>query len=164
MTIYRDIKPLVEENKIHKTSRGISLATTEIVPSNTCTYCFKELNNRHPVQIIRHDQKVEQLCCPHCGLLRYRDIEKNVSQIICRSFLQNTTISAKLAYFLMDTDFNLNCCEPQVLAFESLKYAKQFQKGFGGVIFRFDQAVDEIVKRMNGEGQCECHKKNSADD
>jgi DeoR/GlpR family transcriptional regulator of sugar metabolism len=158
MTVYRDIKPLIRENKIHKTSRGISLASIGYASSNTCTYCLKELNNRHPVQIITHDQKVEQLCCPHCGLLRYRDIEKNVSQIICRDFLQNTTISAKLAYFLMDTDFNLNCCQPQALTFESLKYAEQFQKGFSGVIFQFNQAVDEIVKRMNGQRGCGCHE------
>ncbi|MCM2532500.1 DeoR family transcriptional regulator [Neobacillus pocheonensis] len=158
MTVYRDIKQLMEANKINKTSRGISLASIANVSSNTCTYCLKELNNRHPVQIITHDQKVEQLCCPHCGLLRYRDIEKNVSQIICRDFLQNTTISAKLAYFLMDSDFNLNCCQPQVLTFDTLKYAEQFQKGFGGVIFQFNEAVEEILKRMSGDRGCGCHK------
>jgi DNA-binding CsgD family transcriptional regulator len=158
MTIYRDIKPLIEENKINKTSRGISLATVGNISLNTCAYCFKELNNRHPVQIITHDQRVEQLCCPHCGLLRFRDIEKSVSQIICRDFLQNTTISAKLAYFLMDTDFNLNCCQPQVLVFGSLKYAEQFQKGFGGVIFQFNHAIAEISKRMNGDKGCGCHR------
>ncbi|KYD07914.1 MULTISPECIES: HTH domain-containing protein [Heyndrickxia] len=158
MTVYRDIKPLLEDKKITKTSRGVSLATIGHIPSNSCTYCLKELNNRHPVQIITNDQKVEQLCCPHCGLLRYRDIEKNVSQIICRDFLQNTTISGKLAYFLMDADFHLNCCQPQVLTFDSLKYAEQFQKGFGGVIFQFEQAIEEIVKRMNGNRSCECHQ------
>lgn len=158
MTVYRDIRPLLEDKKINKTSCGISLATIGTVPANSCTYCLKELNNRHPVQIITNDQKVEQLCCPHCGLLRFRDIEKNVSQIICRDFLQNTTISAKLAYFLMDADFHLNCCQPQVLTFDSLKYAEQFQKGFGGVIFQFEEAVEEIVKRMNGNRSSKCHQ------
>jgi DeoR/GlpR family transcriptional regulator of sugar metabolism len=76
MTVYRDIKPLLEENKIDKTSRGISLSPILNGSSNICTYCLKELNNRHPVQIIRHDQKVEQLCCPHCGLLRCKEIKK----------------------------------------------------------------------------------------
>ena len=158
MTVYRDIKPLLEENKINKTSGGVSLASTFNVASNACTYCLKELNNRHPMQIITNDQNVEQLCCPHCGLLRYKDIEKNVSQIICRDFLQNTTISAKLAYFILDTDFNLNCCQPQVLTFDSLKYAEQFQKGFGGTVLRFEQAVEEISKRMNGDIGCGCNK------
>jgi DeoR family transcriptional regulator, copper-sensing transcriptional repressor len=158
MTVYRDIKPLIEEKKIIKTSGGISLAEVMNVSSTACTYCYKESNNRHPVQIITHDLRVEQLCCPHCGLLRYKDIEKDVSQIICRDFLQNTTISAKMAYFLMDADFNLNCCQPQVLAFDSIKHAEQFQKGFGGMVLRFDEAIEEIQKRMNGQRGCGCNK------
>jgi len=156
MTVYRDIKPLLEEKVIIKTSGGISLAPISKMSSNTCTYCLKELNSRHPVQIITNDLKVEQLCCPHCGLLRYKDIEKDVSQIICRDFLQNSTISAKMAYYLMGTDFNLNCCQPQVLTFESIKQAEQFQRGFGGVVMRFEEAMDEIQKRMNGAGGCSC--------
>jgi DeoR family transcriptional regulator, copper-sensing transcriptional repressor len=158
MTVYRDIKPLLEGKKIKKTSGGITLEEIDKISSNVCRYCLKELNNRHPVQIITNDLKVEQLCCPHCGLLRYKDIEKDVSQIICRDFLHNTTISAKMAYFVMDCDFNLNCCQPQVLTFDSLKYAEQFQKGFGGNIFDFNQAIDELLIRMNGDKGCQCHK------
>ncbi|MFJ7728796.1 DeoR family transcriptional regulator [Neobacillus sp. NPDC097160] len=158
MTVYRDIKPLLVERVIIKTSGGISLAPISKTSANTCNYCLKELNSRHPVQIITNDLNVEQLCCPHCGLLRYKDIEKDVSQIICRDFLQNSTISAKMAYYLMDTDFNLNCCQPQVLTFESLKQAEQFQKGFGGVVMRFEEAIDEIPKRMNGAGCCSSKK------
>lgn len=154
MTIYRDIKPLLDEKKIIKTSGEISLMPSSTVSLHTCSYCLKGLNNRHPVQIITHDLLVEQLCCPHCGLLRYKDIEESVSQIICHDFLQNTTISAKMAYFLMDADFNLNCCQPQVLVFESLKYAEQFQKGFGGTVYQFGQAVEEIRSRMNGRPGC----------
>lgn len=156
MTIYRDIKPLIDENKILKTSGGISLAPVTTASSTACTYCFKEANNRHPVQIITHDLRVEQLCCPHCGLLRYKDIEKEVSQIICRDFLHNTTISAKMAYFLIEADFNLNCCQPQVLTFDSLKQAEQFQKGFGGRILSFEEAIEEIQTRMNGKKGCCC--------
>lgn len=158
MTIYRDIKPLLTENKIIKTSGGITLASINNIPSSVCTYCLKESNSRHPVQIITNDLKVEQLCCPHCGLLRYRDIEKDVSQIICRDFLHNSTISAKMAFFLLDSDFNLNCCQPQALAFESRKQAEQFQMGFGGTIFRFEEAIEEVQKRMKGDMGCHCNK------
>lgn len=157
MTIYRDIKPLVEENKINKTSGGIALVPVTNPSPNACSYCLKEINHRHPVQIITKQQQVEQFCCPHCGLLRFKDIEDHVSQIICRDFLLNTTISARLAYFLLDADFQLHCCEPQVLTFESLNYAEKFQKGFGGTIYRFDEAVEEIHQRMNGKTGCGCH-------
>jgi DeoR family transcriptional regulator, copper-sensing transcriptional repressor len=158
MTVYRDIKPLLEKNNITKTSGGVSLATVSTPSPNACSYCLKEMNNRHPMQIITTHQQVEQLCCPHCGLLRYKDIENHVSQIICRDFLQNTTISAKVAYFLLDSDFNLNCCQPQVLTFDSLLYAEKFQKGFGGTILQFEQAVEEIPKKMNGNMGCGCNK------
>ncbi|MEH7333551.1 DeoR family transcriptional regulator [Neobacillus drentensis] len=159
MTIYRDIKPLIDEKKIIKTTGGISLAPAVDVSSTACTYCLKEGNNRHPFQIITHDLRVEQLCCPHCGLLRFKDIEKEVSQIICRDFLQNTTISAKMAHFLMDADFNLNCCQPQVLTFASLKQAEQFQKGFGGMILSFEEAIEETQARMNGKKGCCCNNR-----
>jgi DeoR/GlpR family transcriptional regulator of sugar metabolism len=159
MTVYRYVNSLIKEKKIIKTSGGICLAQETNIPSTSCTYCFKESNNRHPVQIITYDLRVEQLCCPHCGLLRYKDIEKDVSQIICRDFLLNTTISAKMAYFLMDADFNLNCCQPQVLSFGSLKHAQQFQKGFGGIVLRFDEATEEVQRRMNGQGGCGCTKR-----
>jgi predicted transcriptional regulator len=158
MTIYRDIKPLLTENKIIKTSGGITLASINNIPSSGCTYCFKESNSRHPVQIITNDLKVEQLCCPHCGLLRYKDIETDVSQIICRDFLYNSTISAKMAFFLFDSDFNLNCCQPQALAFGSRKQAEQFQKGFGGAILHFEEAIEEVEKRMKGDFGCHCNK------
>ncbi|WP_251551621.1 DeoR family transcriptional regulator [Neobacillus muris] len=157
MTIYRDIKPLLEEKKINKTSGGISLVNISQVPPHSCTYCLKDINHRHPVQIITKQGKVEQLCCPHCGLLRYSDIEKQVSQIICHDFLRNTTISAKMAYFLLDSDFQLNCCQPQAITFDSLIDAERFQKGFGGTIWRFDEAVKEVSKRMNGDRSCGCH-------
>ncbi|MEH7378510.1 DeoR family transcriptional regulator, partial [Neobacillus drentensis] len=159
MTVYRDIKPLIEDKKVIKTSGGICLTQETTISSSACKYCLKESNNRHPVQIITHELRVEHLCCPHCGLLRYKDIEKDVSQIICRDFLQDTTISAKMAYFLLDADFNLNCCQPQVLAFDSLKHADQFQKGFGGIVLRFEEAIIEIQKRMNGQSGCGCNKR-----
>jgi DeoR family transcriptional regulator, copper-sensing transcriptional repressor len=159
MTVYRDIKPLIEDKKVIKTSGGICITQETNTSSSACKYCLKESNNRHPVQIITHELRVEHLCCPHCGLLRYNDIEKDVSQIICRDFLQDTTISAKMAYFLLDADFNLNCCQPQVLAFDSLKHADQFQKGFGGIVLRFGEAILEIQKRMNGQSGCGCNKK-----
>lgn len=158
MTVYRDIKPLIEEKEIIKTSGGISLAPIMSISSLACSYCLKESNSRHPVQIITNDLRVEQLCCPHCGLLRYKDIENDVSQIICRDFLHNCTISAKMAYFVIDADFNLNCCQPQVLTFESLRQVEQFQKGFGGVILRFEGAIEEIQKRMKGYRGCHCNK------
>jgi DeoR/GlpR family transcriptional regulator of sugar metabolism len=149
MTVYRDIKALMDQEKIMKTSKGITIRK-EVHYSNTCTYCHKPSTSRHSVQIITFDQRIEHTCCPHCGLLRYADIKEDVSQILCKDFLYDTTISAKTAYFLIDADIDLHCCYPEVLVFQTLKQIRQFQTGFGGQIFTFDEAIPYIQLKMKG--------------
>lgn len=156
MTVYRDIKPLIDQNKILKTSRGISFIQKSPIFSQNCTYCYKEANTRHSMQLITIDQTIEHTCCPHCGLLRYADIENRVSQIICKDFLNGTTISAKIAYYLIGADFQINCCKPQAIVFESSKQTEQFQKGFGGSIFTFEEAIVELKKLMKNPHSDHC--------
>ncbi|MFS0612172.1 DeoR family transcriptional regulator [Lederbergia ruris] len=150
MTVYRDIKPLLDQKKVLKTSKGISIPPKQSIPPDVCTYCLKPAKSRFSVQLIKIDQEIETTCCAHCGLLRYKDIEKDVSQVICRDFLKDTTISAKMATFMLGTNLNLNCCEPQVLVFESFQQAIQFQTGFGGELYSFEEAVVAIDEKMNG--------------
>lgn len=156
MTIYRDIKPLIDQNKILKTSRGISFIRKSMLNSQNCTYCYKEANTRHSMQLITNGQTIEHTCCPHCGLLRYADNESQISQIICKDFLSGTTISAKVAYFLIDANFQMNCCMPQAIVFESYKQIEQFKKGFGGIIFTFEEAIIEIKNRMKNSNSGHC--------
>ncbi|QOS97259.1 DeoR/GlpR transcriptional regulator [Brevibacterium sp. JNUCC-42] len=158
MTIYRDLKPLIDEQKVFKTSNGITLIAQSYISSTNCSYCYKDSNTRLSVQLIKKNQHVEQACCPHCGLLRFQDIENDVSQIICHDFLKDTTISAKRATFLLNADINLNCCQPQVIAFESIKQAKQFQMGFGGKIYNFEETIQAITIEMHGKGCCHSKK------
>jgi DeoR family transcriptional regulator, copper-sensing transcriptional repressor len=157
MTVYRDLKPLLEKGEVQKTSKGISLGhqMDTSATANACTYCYKTNRSRLSVQLITKQQSVEHTCCPHCGLLRYDDIKDEVSQILCNDFLQDTTISAKMATFLLNPDINLNCCHPQVIAFGSLKQAQRFQKGFGGTIFSFNEAIDAIKNEMNHGCNCQ---------
>lgn len=156
MTVYRDIKPLIEESKVEKTANGITLKARTEVPPNVCAYCLKSVNSRLSVQLIKQNQQIEHTCCAHCGLLRYRDIGHEVSQIICKDFLKDTTISAKVATYLINANLNLNCCQPQVMTFDSATHAKQFQAGFGGELYSFEKAINVIVQKM--EGSSCCHK------
>ncbi len=158
MTVYRDVKPLIDEEKVLKTSGGIAIVnqSPELAPG-ICQYCLKESKTRLSVQLITKKQQVEHTCCPHCGLLRYDDIKEEVAQIICTDFLQDTTLSAKMATFLLNADINLNCCEPQVITFGSRKQAKKFQLGFGGELYNFDEAIHEIKKQMTHGCHCDDH-------
>ncbi|UOQ92054.1 DeoR family transcriptional regulator [Halobacillus shinanisalinarum] len=159
MTVYRDLRPLIEQQQVVKTSNGITLIPQTFGTSNLCSYCHKDSNSRLSVQLIKLNQQVENTCCAHCGLLRYKDIEAEVSQIISRDFLKDTTISAKAATFLLNTDIQLNCCQPQVIVFDSMKQAKQFQTGFGGNIYNFAEAIKAIKEEM--DGKIDCHSKNN---
>ncbi|MDN9010144.1 DeoR family transcriptional regulator [Brevibacillus laterosporus] len=156
MTIYRDIKPLIAQRKISRTSKGIRLIKQQQMLYNRCSYCHKAFHSRLSVQLIKSNQQVEQTCCAHCALLRYQNCREDVVQIICRDFLTDTTISAKMACFLLHADINLHCCQPQALPFESVHQAKQFQCGFGGVIYDFEGAILAIQTAMTGSA-C-CHK------
>ncbi|TVX94100.1 DeoR family transcriptional regulator [Paenibacillus agilis] len=151
MTVYRDIKPLIDEQKVIKTSNGIAALphrqAVSAVP--TCTYCYKTANTRYSVKLITKSQQIEHTCCAHCALLRYEDVECDV--ILCHDFLTDTTISAKMATFLFHADVNINCCQPTILTFDSYQQAMKFQTGFGGEIYRFEEAVQTLKQQMNAQ-------------
>ena len=155
MTVYRDIKPLIEQQKVLKTVNGITLVPQKF-DSSHCAYCFKNnSNSRFAVQLIKLNGQIEHTCCSHCGLLRYKEIENEVSQIICRDFLFDTTMSGKTSIFLLNADIHLNCCQPQVIPFGSLQHAKKFQMGFGGELCTFVEAIEAINLKMSGGGSCQ---------
>ncbi|RLQ96199.1 DeoR/GlpR transcriptional regulator [Falsibacillus albus] len=155
MTIYRDLKPLIEQEEVYRTSGGITLRKeAPSLPNHTCTYCHKISLTKFSIQILTLDQEVEHACCAHCGLLRFHDIENDVAQIICKDFLHDTTLNAKTAYYLFNPDLSINCCMPTVLTFGSLKNAQQFQTGFGGNLLSFPDAIVEIKKVMKLNNSC----------
>jgi DeoR family transcriptional regulator, copper-sensing transcriptional repressor len=154
MTVYRDLKPLIEQQKVLKTSNGIVKAPSVQNSTKGCSYCFKESITRHSVQIITIHQQVVHACCAHCGLLYYAENEGEIAQILCKDFLHDTTLSAKAAAFILDANLNLNCCHPQVIAFGSYTQAENFQRGFGGEIHHFLDAIHTLEQKMNGNCHC----------
>lgn len=155
MTIHRDLKPLVEEGLVMKTFGGVSLAkTAQIQMSDMCVYCSRPVQTKLAYRLILPNDKIEVACCAHCGLLRHKQIEDKVVQAICSDFLRQTTISAHLASFIMDTSIDIGCCQPQVLAFEWKEHAEKFVKGFGGQIYSFQEAIDAVIGKMKGNSPC----------
>nr|WP_304214917.1 DeoR family transcriptional regulator [Fredinandcohnia onubensis] len=163
MTIYRDIKPLLEEGLVSKTFGGISLVEKEkhVLPSQShCVYCYKQINPKLAYRLILANDKIETACCAHCGLLRHRQLGEKVLHAICHDFFMNTTISAPLTWFVMDTTLNVACCQPQVLTFEYREHAEKFVKGFGGEIQGLQGAMEVIYQKMQGpSGCCKNHHK-----
>jgi len=153
MTVYRDIKPLVEKGDIARITGGIVLRESEPTPDH-CAYCLKANNRIHQAQMLYGDQHIEHFCCPHCVLLRYHHQAEKVDQLICRDFLKGTTVSGKNAFYLLGADELLGCCSPQVLVFDKKEQAEKFSEGFGGLVFSFHSAVREVHKQMSGSCGC----------
>lgn len=161
MTIYRDIKPLIEEGLLLRTPGGISLVEKvqqTAQDHNHCVYCHKPNHPKMGYRLILSNDDIETACCAHCGLLRHRQINEGVTHAICYDFFMNTTISASLTWYVMDTTLNLGCCQPQVLTFENKEHAEKFIKGFGGNIHTFQDAIDIVHQKMHGHAGCHATK------
>lgn len=159
MTIHRDIKPLIEKGFIVKTFGGITIATEKKkkVIHEECIYCSRMVHKKMKYRLILPNNKIEVACCAHCGLLRHRQLGEKVMQAICHDFLRQTTISAPLTWYVMDTSVDMGCCQPQVLPFEWKDHADKFVKGFGGEVYSFQEAIETVFEKMNGNAPC-CHK------
>lgn len=159
MTIYRDIKPLIVEGFVSKTSGGISLAAHNEPQSpqqNKCVYCHKTIHSRMVYHLIRTNETVETACCAHCGLLRHRQLGDEVSHSICHDFLTDTTTSAASVWYVLDTSLNLGCCQPQVITIENRDHAEKFTSGFGGTVYGFRDAMETVYHEMHGDPDPAC--------
>lgn len=157
MTVYRDIKPLVAEGIVSKTSGGITLAEDkhQAAPQQgTCVYCHKTIHSRMVYHLVLTDEKIETACCGHCGLLRHRQVEEKVSHGICHDFFTGTTTSAAMTWYVLGTTLNLGCCQPQVLSFENREHADKFINGFGGKVLGFRDAMETVFRMMHGVSSC----------
>lgn len=158
MTIHRDIKPLVDDGFVIKTFGGVSLAQTSPVEANDdCVYCSRPIHEKLAYKLILSNNRSEIACCAHCGLLRHRQLGEEVVQAITFDFLRQTTISAHLATFVLDSSIDVGCCRPQVLTFEYKDHAEKFVKGFDGTVYPLEDAMESVFEKMNGSSGC-CHK------
>ncbi|GAB4074560.1 copper uptake transcriptional regulator YcnK [Barrientosiimonas marina] len=157
MTIHRDLNPLVEEGLISKFSGGMSLIEKNyqtLSDPNNCVYCYKPNRSNMVYHLILPGGEIESACCAHCGLLRHRQLGQEVSHAICYDFFLNTTISASLTWFVMDTTLNVACCQPQVLTFANGADARKFVNGFGGTVYGFREAMDTVYQQMFEHSEC----------
>ncbi|WP_185959664.1 DeoR family transcriptional regulator [Lentibacillus cibarius] len=157
MTIHRDLKPLIDDGAVLKTFGGVSIAGKENdhkPASKDCVFCGRSTNERLAYRLILSNNRTETACCAHCGLLRHRQLGDDVIQAICPDFLRQTTLSAQLAFYVIDTSVEIGCCHPQVLTFERSEDADKFVKGFGGTIYHLAEAMEAIFQKMNGNDRC----------
>lgn len=158
MTVYRDIKPLLEKEDIYKTPGGIAVRVKTDPGGEHCVYCHKVIgNDRLSVRLFQHSSQVETACCAHCGLLRYLQIGDQVEQVVGTDFLLGTTVNVATSYLLFDSDLPIRCCSPSILVFEKKSNAKRFQNGFNGKLYSFWEALQQVKSSMTTTcSSCPC--------
>lgn len=162
MTIHRDLKPLMKDGVVTKTFGGITLKQQQKANLNNdiCIYCNRAIHEKMGYRLILSNNTIEMTCCAHCGLLRHRQLDNQDIQAICYDFFKQTTISAPLAWYVIDTSIDMGCCQPQVLTFEWKEHAEKFVKGFGGDVYPFRNAMETVFQKMNRYESC-CHHEKS---
>ena len=145
MTIHRDLEGLRQAGLILKQHGKVS-ATAKLRRDDPtlCAMCGQKIKERHTFTIIDTEGKKFHLCCPHCGLMAYTR-QANSWQMLATDFLLGHVITAAQAHYLIDPELTI-CCSPSVLAFSSHEEALKFQKGFGGQIVNFHQAIQFLTQ------------------
>ena len=73
--------------------------------------------------------------------------QAGVQTALACDFLYGRMVNARQATYVMNSRVNL-CCEPSVLCFASADEARAFNQGFGGCIFKMDEAVSQLKDLM----------------
>ena len=157
MTIYRDLKPMLEEGWVKKTYGGVTLVREKSPAADpSCVYCGRKPDSRLAYRLVLQDQQTETACCCHCGLLRHSQMEGQVVQAICQDFINQLTISALRAWYVLNPEVYVGCCRPQVLSFEQREVAGRFVRGFGGALLSFPEAIQQLTQLMGQEKHRGC--------
>ncbi|MEN3033445.1 MAG: DeoR family transcriptional regulator [Aquificaceae bacterium] len=152
MTIYRDVRSMEKKGLLVRKHGQLLLrseATEEDAEqSKTCDYCSKIIDPRLEVVLRLSSGKVLRACCPHCAFMLIARIDRSeIVSCMTRDFVRLNPINFFSATHLINSEA-VPCCVPSAIAFASKEDAKKFQKGFGGELLDFNDALLEVQKLM----------------
>lgn len=146
-TAYRDAQALVKSGLALKTSGGLKLPppVTTSHPEGKCFQCGAPVNERAPFVIQLQDGSQRRACCPHCGLMALS--HPKVTTALASDYLYGRMVNVRQATYLFGSSVDL-CCAPSVLCFANEADAQRFQLGFGGQLYRLEQATAQLTMLM----------------
>ncbi len=158
MTIHRDLDWLEHRQalkRIHGGATRLKLAPTQQQKSSfesfvqiKCLICNRPASQQllYTITLKNGEQKVA--CCPHCGISAHLMLGDQVATALTADFLSGRLHSALHSYFVMEC-IVAYCCKPSILTFDDEEMAQRFQKGFGGTIGRFNDAMEFLKKETS---------------
>ncbi len=88
-------------------------------------------------------------CCAHCGLYAQAMAKDHVKSARARDFISGEWLDPAGMTFLFKSSA-VPACAPSWIAFGNKAEAEKFQKGFGGTIYNFAEALTERGKMAKG--------------
>ena len=149
MTVHRDLDHLANQGQLRKVRGGaVELASSPVpaVTSAGSSCCVCGQSPRRNTSVICHFAPGEKhtACCPHCMLmyLSQRTAEEMPSAVLVTDFLYGIKVNAQAAHYVLGPDVVV-CCTPTAMAFSRRDDAVRFQRGFGGRLLSFTEALQE---------------------
>jgi hypothetical protein len=127
-----------------------------------CPLCGAKLegNENTDYQITFTDGKTVSYGCPHCGLWEHAKKKDKIKSARARDFISGEWMDVSKMYMLSHSDA-VPACSDNWIGFGKKAEAEKFQKGFGGKIYTFEDALEER-EANNHQGISNClYKPNS---
>ncbi|HET6515680.1 MAG TPA: nitrous oxide reductase accessory protein NosL [Thermodesulfovibrionales bacterium] len=127
---------------------AMSFVIPAAAAGDRCDSCGMKLSEHVNTEyvITFKDGKTKHYCCPHCGLYVHAEEKANVKSAKARDFISSKWMDPAKMYFLSGSSA-VPACSPSWIAFGSKSEAEKFQKGFGGEIYGFEDALKERMKQ-----------------
>jgi nitrous oxide reductase accessory protein NosL len=116
-----------------------------------CPLCGMNIagNENTAYEITYTDGTVETYCCPHCGLYEHATRKDSVKSARARCFISGEWMDPAEAFYVFNSSA-VPACAPSWIGFGVKADAEKFQKGFGGTLYTFEEALVERAKMPKG--------------
>jgi len=116
-----------------------------------CTLCGMNLagNENTAYEIVYMDGTAETYCCPHCGLYMHTTKKDAVKSARARDFISGEWMDPAQMTFVFKSSA-VPACAPSWIGFSNKAEAENFQKGFGGTVYSFEESLTERAKMPKG--------------
>lgn len=158
MTIHRDLDLLQQRQALKRIHGGATRIEgrpgqqahgfSDQFSEEKCLICHRPTSQQllYAITMTNGDQKVA--CCPHCGISAHLLLGDQISIALTADFLSGRLHSAQHSCYVLG-GVVANCCKPSILTFDDEQMARRFQKGFGGELGSFNDALEFLKKDMS---------------
>ncbi len=119
--------------------------------ADKCPMCGMNIagNENTAYEITYTDGTTETYCCPHCGLYMHAEKKDAVKSARARDFISGEWMDPAKMTFVFKSSA-VPACAPSWIGFADKAEAEKFQKGFGGTVYSFEEALTERAKMPKG--------------